>query len=438
MDSENVIKNTEMLGGNWAAHEVALACEHEHPGWNGKQLDYGCACYLAALDAIKAIKQYEPTIFQAGHIARAFDRLISHKPLAPITEKDFEGIEPSRDGWDEEHHLSSIQCPRYSALFKSIYDDGRVEYHDVDMTLCINAENRNDTFHNGFVNNFVCEMFPIKLPYYPALKPYEVVVSQWPVNYPDHVPGTEWDAEVLMIHTIKEPDGTMHNLDRIWVFNGKEPAREVYQEDEIKQLHDQRAVSRIDDYVSTLLDSIKDAADDMWQGKWIKEYGPKFFIWSLDEDDPRWNDFRKYRWDFIWSRLIRNNPYKVSDELEKKLVKACGVMLTERVPYIWSLCNALLHDSENWLKDHPEYKDLVDVITEVKDELYKHHTKFEIPFKQLVERIDPLYESNDVDAILKIIQEYDPTFPPRSIACWFKKPDEPIEIDENVNEGKKE
>ena len=62
-----------------------------------------------------------------------------------------------------------------SALFKDVYDDGRVEYQNVDLYYyCVDMDN-NLTFHGGVAGRIVREMFPITMPYWPtqAIKVYQ-------------------------------------------------------------------------------------------------------------------------------------------------------------------------------------------------------------------------------------------------------------------------
>lgn len=53
-----------------------------------------------------------------------------------------------------------------SALFKYVYDNGRVKYKNIDSFYCIDINNQS-TYHSGLVQKLIDEMFPISMPYMP-------------------------------------------------------------------------------------------------------------------------------------------------------------------------------------------------------------------------------------------------------------------------------
>ena len=51
------------------------------------------------------------------------------------------------------------------SLFKDVYPDGTVKYSDVDRIICYDIDSPKSTYHNGFINNLIDKMYPIKMPY---------------------------------------------------------------------------------------------------------------------------------------------------------------------------------------------------------------------------------------------------------------------------------
>ena len=167
---------------SWAEQECRLACKRENPNFDfdGNDFDYGCSCYKSALKAYKSL-------FEDGHSGMSFsftrnilERLMRHEPLTPITDDDFK----DRKNLYPEEDLASMglksktQCPRMSSLFRKETVDGEVTYNDIDRAYCVNVESPSDTFSSG-IKNIVDEIFPIKMPYSPEKKKYEVYVQSF-------------------------------------------------------------------------------------------------------------------------------------------------------------------------------------------------------------------------------------------------------------------
>lgn len=159
----------------WAEKEVEIACkrEREAEGVKEGEWSYGGACYESALKAFKSLMEDGHSGFSIGITKNILVRLIEGKPLTPIEDTD--------DIWEDRwsYRVSAegytrYQCNRMSALFKDVYDDGRVIYKANDYCYCIDIDNPNSTWHNGFVSNIIYEMFPITMPYMPgpAIKVY--------------------------------------------------------------------------------------------------------------------------------------------------------------------------------------------------------------------------------------------------------------------------
>ena len=153
-----------MSMSDWAEKEVEIACEREksHSEEEG-DWEYGCACYHSALKAYKSLMEDGHSGFSISLTKQILDRLIDGKPLTPI--KDTDDVWNDISGYDPKNPVKKYQCSRMHSLFKDVYPDGTVKYSDVDRIICYDIDNPNVTYHNGFINNLVDEIYPIKMPY---------------------------------------------------------------------------------------------------------------------------------------------------------------------------------------------------------------------------------------------------------------------------------
>lgn len=159
----------------WAEKEVEIACENERKasGTKEREWDYGCVCYESALKAYHSLSEDGHSGFSIGMTKYILNRLIDGKPLT--------SIEDTEDVWSDITDLSgyrgeivNYQCKRMSSLFKYVYSDGTVKYHDVDRYCGINMNNPHDSYHSSLINRVMEEKFPITMPYFPASKPFKV------------------------------------------------------------------------------------------------------------------------------------------------------------------------------------------------------------------------------------------------------------------------
>lgn len=166
-----------MTMSDWAKREIEIACKNKNPNWDGKEFDYGCACYQSAL------KAYE-SLCSDGHSGYSFEltkniliRLMNGLPLTPITEEDFDEdkveIHESPEYLKENNLKSHIQCPRMSSLFRTETLTGEVSYTDVDRAYGIDLTT-GYSYGGGGVNGIVDELFPITMPYIPKVNKYKV------------------------------------------------------------------------------------------------------------------------------------------------------------------------------------------------------------------------------------------------------------------------
>jgi len=197
----------------WAKKEVELACVMERadsdvqsPGW-----DYGCACYESAFKALKSLSSDGHSGFSIMMTKHILNRLIDGKALTPIEDTD--------DIWREccrEKGLgyTTYQCERMSSLFKDVYIDGTVKYHDVDASYCVDISN-DSTYTNGYVRSLIDDLYPITMPYMPgeATKIYCEDFLFDPEN---------GDYDTKGIFYIIRPDGERVEINRFFKEDGRD------------------------------------------------------------------------------------------------------------------------------------------------------------------------------------------------------------------------
>ena len=159
----------------WAKREVEIAYKRERGDKPESEWDYGCACYNSALKAFESLCGDGHSGFSIGITKGILNRLIEGKPLTPI--------EDTEDVWNvcsrgENGGVATYQCKRMSSLFKDVYPDGTVKYHDNDRYYCIKWDDPNLCWHNGFIGKIYSEMFPLTMPYMPSNKADVIVCDE--------------------------------------------------------------------------------------------------------------------------------------------------------------------------------------------------------------------------------------------------------------------
>ena len=97
------------------------------------------------------------------------------------------------------------------SLFKDVYYDGTVKYHDTDRFYCVNKDDPDGCgWHNGFINRILDAQFPITMPYSPALKPYYVYCTE---GLSDPKNG---DFDSIGIHYVIKPNGERVQIQRFF------------------------------------------------------------------------------------------------------------------------------------------------------------------------------------------------------------------------------
>ena len=154
-------------------------------------------------------------------------RLIAGNTLTPI--------EDTEDIWNEcsyrEAEYTTYQCKRMSSLFKDVYPDGTVKYHDVNRYYCVDIDSPDATYTTGLCGGIVDETFPIEMPYYPPSGKYKVVCETLLTD------PKNGDFDIKAVLYIVDTDGVHHYINRY--FDGRgEGWKEVDEEawDKLKML----------------------------------------------------------------------------------------------------------------------------------------------------------------------------------------------------------
>lgn len=189
---------------DWAKKEVELACKRENPDRKDGEFDYGCACYESALKAYKSLCNDNHSGMSWGLTRNILIRLMDGNPLTPI--------EDTEDVWNEcfclhDEKCKTYQCKRKSSLFKDVYDDGTVKYHDNDRCYSHNIET-GCCYLSGLVRNIVDELYPLEMPYIPE--------RSWKVNCMELLTDEKnGDFDTYAIFSI-EKDGGIVEINRFF------------------------------------------------------------------------------------------------------------------------------------------------------------------------------------------------------------------------------
>lgn len=188
----------------WAKREVEIASKRERGDKPESEWDYGCACYSGALEAFEVLCKQGHSGMSIGITKQILNRLIEGKPLTPI--------EDTEDVWnsvvDRRENFREYQCKRMSALFKRVYDDGRVTYSDVDRIVCVDMHS-GATYTSGLVRGVVSDMYPITMPYMPKA-PYKVYCEDYLTD------PKNGDFDTVGIRYLLTPEGERVTVDKFY------------------------------------------------------------------------------------------------------------------------------------------------------------------------------------------------------------------------------
>lgn len=187
---------------DWADREVKIACKKED--------GYGAGCYKSALKAFHSLMDDGHSGCSIGFTQAILNRLIEGKPLTPIDDDP--------DLWDEccgyGEEKTVYQNTRMFSLFKNVFPDGTVKFHDIDRETLVEIEDdgTETTWHSGLASKLVDEIIgPIALPYYPKAKPYKVYAQRF-----DSVNAAVGCFDTSHIIKIVDPDGNEIPCERFY------------------------------------------------------------------------------------------------------------------------------------------------------------------------------------------------------------------------------
>lgn len=187
---------------DWADREVKIACKKED--------GYGAGCYKSALKAFHSLMDDGHSGCSIGFTQAILNRLIEGKPLTPIDDDP--------DLWDEccgyGEEKTVYQNARMFSLFKNVFPDGTVKFHDIDRETLVEIEDdgTETTCHSGLASKLVDEIIgPITLPYYPKAKPYKVYAQRF-----DSVNAAVGCFDTSHIIKIVDPDGNEIPCERFY------------------------------------------------------------------------------------------------------------------------------------------------------------------------------------------------------------------------------
>ena len=197
----------------WAENEVRIAKGAEEVDLIDGEFDYGGACYDSALKAFKSLMDDGHSGFSIQMTKGILMAMLDHRPLSPIVDTDDIWFEPEERDFDG---ARVYQCMRRSALFKYVYDDGRIEYSDVDRHYCTQIGQPDVAFSSGRTAEILDVMHPITMPYTAPAKKYNFIINEF---LTDEANG---DYDTIGIIELREPDGKVTTIHRFYKETKKE------------------------------------------------------------------------------------------------------------------------------------------------------------------------------------------------------------------------
>ena len=199
---------------NWAKKEVELLSEK-----NGD--DYVVKCAESAIRAFETLLEDGHSGLSINVTKNILNRLIDGKVLTPI--------EDTPDVWNDPYNYGkdydTYQCKRMTSLFKRVYNDGTIEYIDVDRCMGIPIENPKCSYTSGRIRDIVDEYFPITMPYYPKDKKYKIYTDDFLYNKDSG----DFDCEAF--YYMITPNGEKIELNRFYYYPDNDTIIELTKEE---------------------------------------------------------------------------------------------------------------------------------------------------------------------------------------------------------------
>lgn len=250
-----------------------LAGGKERPNLDDITCEYTHACYASAYKAFDILSEDNPYLKESWDL---LDCLILDKPLTPIVDTD--DIWNDTSCYTESDEFKDYQCKRMSSLFKYVYKDGTVKYHDVDRHVCSLVRNPSCTYTSGLTSRLLDELYPITLPYMPESKRYHFYCEEWLTDKKNG------DFDTVGVLYLVKPDGECVNINRFYK-ESKDGFVQISEEEyeERKQLHIERVKKYRSEHkhifvVNGMAKSGKDTFANI-----LNEYIPTYKYSSIDK-----------------------------------------------------------------------------------------------------------------------------------------------------------
>lgn len=211
----------------WAKKEVEI---YKKENFTDDDFNYGNACVDSALKAFNSLYEDNHSGFSIRITQIMLNRLIDGKPLTKIEDIPENWDSEICDVSDKEKGRVCYNSNRMSGLFKYEYEDGKIEYKDVDRVIAVDINEPDVTFGYGGATRIVDELIPIEFPYYPSSKPYKVYMEDFLINE------SHGDFDVMGYYYIITPTGEKIDVNKyIYYPDGENPIEITKEEyDELK------------------------------------------------------------------------------------------------------------------------------------------------------------------------------------------------------------
>lgn len=137
---------------------------------------YDKECFNSALRALKSLTKDGHSGASIQYTMEILNRMVKGFPFSEITEQD-EWETPHK--YSESDDFSVSSCKRYNAVYKRIYDDGRVVYSDINRACAFDVDFPDLPSWTGTATNLFDQLYPITLPYFPADNKYRIAVKEY-------------------------------------------------------------------------------------------------------------------------------------------------------------------------------------------------------------------------------------------------------------------
>lgn len=217
-----------------AMREIELAKKYQHEGSDAKSdiamNGYVNACYDSALKAYKSLAEDGHSGMSWSITRRILEDLMHDRPLSPI--------EDVPESWNlvglgqKGSEYKTYQCNRRSSLFKDVYSDGTVKFHDIDNDVLVEVS-LTDGHSYGLgskrsdmiLEKYAPEALEIKFPYMPPRE-------RWVVRISAEINSTlaDRDKSIYFLSYIQKPNGEYIDINKFVLFDESGSLEELNEE----------------------------------------------------------------------------------------------------------------------------------------------------------------------------------------------------------------